>query len=223
MSGFGSGMLITLFIVPVIGPKAVVPVMSVLMLINNGSRVWFYRHAINYKKIVLMVIPAIPAVVIGAHIYVRLESNVIQILLGIILILLVPIRRWISGKKIEAGTKTLLVGGAFFGFLSSIMVGAGTLVIPLLMGAGLLGPALLATDAALAVIVNLSKVVVFGKLDALTTPFFFLAVGMGICTIPGTWVASVIIKKTDIKIHTIFIEILIVLGGGSMIARSVMG
>ncbi|MGI9511001.1 MAG: sulfite exporter TauE/SafE family protein, partial [Geminicoccaceae bacterium] len=40
VSGMGAGMIVTLFITPIIGAKAVIPVISVLMLINNASRVW---------------------------------------------------------------------------------------------------------------------------------------------------------------------------------------
>ena len=63
-----------------------------------------------------------------------------------------------------------------------MIVGAGMLVIPMLMGLGLAGPALLATDGAIAVLVNLAKVIFFGSLDALSLQLFLLAVAMGICT-----------------------------------------
>src|SRR3546814_2755380 len=74
------------------------------------------------------------------------------------------------------------------------------------MGFGLAGPALLATDAAIAVIVNFAKVIFFGGLDALTPSLFLIALAMGLCTIPGTWVAAWIVKRTDIRVHTLFVE-----------------
>jgi uncharacterized protein len=49
LSGYGAGLLITLFIAPIVGPQALIPMISVLMLINNASRVWFYRHAMDAK------------------------------------------------------------------------------------------------------------------------------------------------------------------------------
>ena len=62
-----------------------------------------------------------------------------------------------------------------YGFLSSVIVGAGILLLPILMGFGLAGPALLATDAAISVLVNIAKVIFFGKLDALSVELFLLA------------------------------------------------
>jgi uncharacterized membrane protein YfcA len=220
MSGVGSGMIITLFITPIIGPKAVIPVMSVLMLINNGSRAWFFREYVQPKRIALIAGTAVPASALGALLYVRLESDLIQGLLGAILVASVPLRRWFAGRLIEPSKPTVIAVSGAFGFLSSVIVGAGLLVLPILMGLGLAGPALLATDAAIAVIVNFAKIIFFGSLDALTLPLFAIAAAMGLCTIPGTWVAAWIVKRTDIRVHTLFVEALIVIGGISFIYGS---
>ncbi|GAB4359562.1 MAG: sulfite exporter TauE/SafE family protein [Kiloniellaceae bacterium] len=220
MSGVGSGMIITLFITPIIGPKAVVPVISVLMLINNASRAWFYREYMQPKRIALIAGTAVPASALGALLYVRMDSDLIQGILGAILIASVPLRRWTAGRMMEPSRTTVIAVSGAFGFLSSIIVGAGMLVLPILMGFGLAGPALLATDGAIAVIVNLAKIIFFGSLDALTLPLFVIAFVMGLCTIPGTWVAAWIVKRTDIRIHTLFVEALIVVGGASFIYGS---
>jgi len=223
MSGVGSGMIITLFITPIIGPKAVVPVISVLMLINNASRAWFYREYMQPRRIALIAGTAVPASALGALLYVRLESDMIQGLLGAILIASVPLRRWMAGRKMEPSRTTVVAISGTFGFLSSVIVGAGMLVLPILMGFGITGPALLATDGAIAVIVNFAKIIFFGSLDALTPSLFVVAFLMGLCTIPGTWVAAWIVKRTDIRIHTLFIEALIIVGGASFIYGSLTG
>jgi uncharacterized membrane protein YfcA len=213
LSGFGAGLIITAFITPIIGAKAVVPALSVLMLINNFSRVAFFSASLDWKVLGLIVATAMPASVLGAMVYVELDAEFIQVLLGGVLILSIPLRRWIAGREIEAGPFSLLAFGLAFGFLSSIMIGAGILVIPMLLGAGLAGPALLATDAAIAVIVNIVKMIAFGRLDALTVPLFAASVAMGLCTVPGTWLAAWIVKRTDIRIHTLIMEALVVVGG----------
>jgi len=217
VAGMGSGLIVTLFITPIIGAKAVVPVISVLMLINNASRVWFYRDALVPSRIALIAGVAIPMSYLGAQIYVRLDGELIQVMLGGILIASIPLRRWMAGREMEPSTVQVIAVSGLFGFLSSLIVGAGMLVIPMLMGFGLVGPALLATDAAIAVLVNLAKVAFFGSLDALSMPMFLLALAMGICTIPGTWAGAWVVRRTSVRVHTAFIEILIVLGGASLI------
>ena len=213
LSGFGAGLIITTFITPIIGAKAVLPAVSVIMLITNGSRVAFFRGALDRRVLWLVVATAVPSSVVGARVYVELDSTLIQVLLGLVLIVSIPLRRWLSGRAFVAGTASLLLFGLIWGFLGSIMVGAGVLVIPMLLGAGLAGPALLATDAAIAVVVNVPKIAAFGRFEALDLPLFLASVAMGLCTIPGTWVAAWIVRRTDIRIHTLAMEGLVVAGG----------
>lgn len=217
MSGFGSGLVITLFITPIVGPKAVLPVISVLMMITNASRVWFMRGALDTRRIATVAAVAVPASALGALVYVRLDSAAVGVLLGAILVASVPLRRFVEHKRITPGPGAVVAVSAAYGFLASIIVGAGMMIIPLLMGAGLTGTALLATDAAIAVVLNFAKVVFFGSLDALTLPLFVLAVAMGLCTVPGTWAAAWILRRTPLRIHTALVEALIVVGGVAMI------
>jgi len=217
MSGFGAGLIITLFITPIIGPKAVIPVLSVTMLITNASRIWFFRSALAWRSILPVVATAVPAAVAGSMVYARLDSAEVQVLLGLVLIAAVPLRHVIHRLKIVPGRKSLLVFGGGYGFLSSVMVGAGILVIPMLLGTGLTGAALLASDATIAVAVNATKMATFGTLEALTGPLFVIALIMGLCTIPGTWLAARIVAMTDIRIHTALVETLIVAGGVWMV------
>lgn len=217
VAGMGAGLIVTLFITPIIGAKAVVPVISVLMLINNASRAWFYREGLQLQKVGLIAGVAVPMSALGALVYVRLEGILVQVLLGVMLIASIPIRRWMAGREIEPSRGQIVAVSGIFGFLSSVIVGAGILVIPILMGLGLVGPALLATDAAIAVLVNIAKVIFFGSLDALSLQLFLLAVAMGLCTIPGTWAGAWLVRRTSIRVHTAIIEALIVVGGASLI------
>lgn len=222
MSGFGAGLLVTLFLTPLVGPKAVIPMISAVMLITNLSRMWFLRSALDLKTALTVCAVAVPMSAAGANVFVRLESDLIQAMLGIMLIASVPARRWIAAREITPGTAGKLAIGGVYGFLSAVIIGAGMLIIPLLMGAGLAGAALLATDAAISGIVNLAKVVFFGSLDALSLPMFVVALAMGVAMIPGTWLAAWIVQRTDVRIHTALIEVVIVVGATGLIARAVL-
>ena len=116
VSGMGAGMIVTLFITPIIGAKAVIPVISVLMLINNASRVWFYRECLQPARIGLIAGVAVPMSALGALVYVRLEGALIQVLLGLMLIASIPIRRWIEGQKITPSKPQIVAISGVFGF-----------------------------------------------------------------------------------------------------------
>lgn len=217
MSGFGAGLIIALFLTPILGAKAVVPVLSVVMMITNFSRVWFFRGALDWRLIALVAGPATITAIAGASFYDRLDSDVIQALIGVVLVGSIPLRRYLAGRKVAPDPKVIITFGGAFGFLSSVVVGAGILVVPLLLGAGLTGASLLATDAAIAVVVNIVKIAAFGSLDTLTLELGFMALVMGICTVPGTWVAAWVVRRTRVSVHTILVEVLIMTGGLAML------
>ncbi|MCZ6608968.1 MAG: sulfite exporter TauE/SafE family protein [Alphaproteobacteria bacterium] len=219
MSGFGGGIIIAAFLAPIIGVRALVPVVGLIMLLNNASRVWFYRKALDFRTAKLVVACAAPTAVLGAILYVELNVTVITALLGSVMIGSVPLRRRLANRGIRVTKPGLAVFGGVFGFLNATMVGTGLLVVPVLMGAGLLSQALLATDAAIAIGVNIVKVVVFGSYGILTLELALAAVVVGLCTIPGSWIAAWIVRRTEVRIHTLLMEGLIVLGGLSFFWR----
>ena len=51
MSGFGTGVILTAALVPLIGIKAVIPVMAVAGIVINAGRVWFYRVHLDRRRV----------------------------------------------------------------------------------------------------------------------------------------------------------------------------
>lgn len=219
MSGFGGGILISIFITPIVGVKAIIPIMSILMLIVNGSRVAVYYRGLDFNFVRTVSLTAIPFVALGSYFYVYVDAAIVSCILGISLILSVPVRRSFARRNVVIGHNALLAVGAPFGFLSGTTIGAGMLLVPMLLGAGLAGPALLATEAFIAVMLNVVKMIVFRSYDVMSLEIIIAGVVMGLCAIPGTYVAGLIIKRTSIRIHTIIMEVIVVAGGASFIVQ----
>lgn len=223
MSAFGTGLIMTLFIAPIFGAKAVIPIISVFMTFTNASRMYFFREGLDWHKVALVAGPGIPTTILGAMVYVKFESDMVQLLLGFTLIASIPLRRWLADKKIVPGPWTLMIAGAVVGFTTSIMLGTGILLLPLLLGTGLAGGALIGTDAAIALITNGTRALMFGQLGALDWRMIMLAIGMGIMTIPGTWSARWVIERTDVRVHTMLIETIVAVAGVVMIWGAMRG
>lgn len=223
MSGMGGGVIISIFIAPIVGIEAVVPLLSISMLMANAARVWVYFEALNWGLSWRLIATAVPGVICGSLLYVSVQIGVIGLVLGVVLILSVPLRRWLNKCKIDVSNSTLTAFGFPYGFLGGTSVGSGMLIIPMLLGVGLAGPALLATDALVAVALNTAKIIVFRRFDALELELMFLGVIMGLCTVPGTWLASRIMARTDLRVHTVLMEVLVIIGGAAFIYQGLFG
>jgi uncharacterized protein len=223
MSGVGGGLLMAIFIAPIVGVKAVVPTVGVATLIAHVIRVWVYREHIVWRPALMMLAGAIPATIASARLYVALPADVIAVILGIFLLASIPLRRLMARRELRLRSRSLGVIGATYGFLAGTTIGGGILVIPALLGAGLAGMALLATDAVIGLSVLTVKAVVFGGFDVLTPRLFLIGCLLGLCMIPGTYLARWLILRTPLHLHVVAMEIIVVLGACSFLWRAIDG
>lgn len=219
MTGFGGGLLLPPVLAPIIGVQNVVPVLSFGMLMTNAHRLWLYRRHADLKLIGAVLVTVVPAVVIGTSIYLALPPQVIPIVLGSFLLLSIPIGRFFARRKLQLGPVGVSVAGGVFGIISGTTPGAGMLMVPVLLGAGLVGEAFLATDASISVAVNLTKAVIFNRLDSLPVDLLAIGLVIGACTVPGNYAARWILRRTSVRLHTRLLEIIVLIGGLSLLAQ----
>lgn len=222
MTGFGGGLLLPPILAPIIGVQHVVPVLSFSMLMTNAHRLWLYRKHADLKLTGALLATLVPAVVIGATIYLALPAQVISIVLGCFLLLSIPIGRLLARRKLRLGTMGVSIAGGAFGIISGTTPGAGMLMVPVLLGAGLVGEAFLATDASISIAVNLTKAVMFNRLGGLPLDLLTIGLVIGLCTVPGNYAARWILRRTSLRLHARLLEIIVLIGGLSLLARPLL-
>lgn len=212
-TGIAGGFLLAVAAAPILGIKAIVPVLSITMLISHGSRAIFNLSAFNKPAFVRVVVPAFPCVIGAALIYGKLSSAMIAFLLGGVVLLSVPLRRWTSAREIKTTPRMLCGTGAIYGMIAGAAIGPGTLLAPVLLGLGIGREAFVATLAAIALTTNITRTVIYGFSDLLNEPSIILGILTGIATIPGAWIGRSILRKLTDKRHALVLEWLLVLGG----------
>jgi uncharacterized protein len=223
MSGVGGGLLLAIFIAPIVGVKAVVPTVGIAALIAHVVRVWVYRDAIVWRPAIMMLVGALPATVLSARLYVDLPADVIAAILGVFLLASVPLRRLMARRELRFGPRSLAFIGIGFGLLTGTTIGGGVLVIPALLGAGLGGMALLATDAVIGLASLITKAVVFGGFNVLTPELLVIGCLLGLCMIPGTYLARWLVMRTPLQVHIAAMEAVVLLGACSFLWRAFAG
>jgi uncharacterized membrane protein YfcA len=223
MSGFGGGLILPPVLAPIVGVEAVVPILSVSGLIVNANRFWIYRRAVDRRLTVAALAAIVPGVAVGASVYVNLSATAIGVLLGAFLILAVPAGRWLAARKLRLNAVGLGLGGGAYGVVSGATAGVGVLIVPFLLGAGLIGPAFLATDSAISIGINVIKTALFGGYRVLTPGLLLGGLLIGLCMIPGNYVARAILRRTSFTLHRLLLEALVIAGGASLLWRSWAG
>lgn len=217
IGGFGTGVILTAALAPLIGVKSVVPVLAVAGVIINAGRFWFYRHHLERKALGLMLVAALPFLVLGAWLYSVLDARAVGTILGIAVLASLPLRRLLLKRAVVLGRRGLALGASVFGFSAGIASGTGVIQVSLLLAAGLSGPAVLATDALSTIVLDLCKAALFQRFDLLDAESAATGAVLGLATIPGSAVAAWLVTRIGARLHVVFIELLIVAGGASML------
>lgn len=213
LTGFGLGLTLPVFLAPIVGVAGVVPTMAVAMLISNLSRVIVFRDAIAWRIVPLVLVTVLPVTAIGAVIYTRLPERAIALILGLFMLAMLPARRVLARWQVRPGRSAFLALGLAYGVLAGATTGSGVLLASGLVALGLSGPAVVASDSAVATVVNIVRLLVFGAGGALDP--FRCAVGLfaGICTIPGAFAARALMRRISLAAHVWIMEA-ITLGAG---------
>jgi hypothetical protein len=217
MSGFGTGVILAAALVPLIGVKAVIPVLAVAGIIINGGRFWFYRAHVDRRTLVLVLAASLPFLVLGTWVYSVLDARALGTVLGLAVMAFVPLRRVLHSKKITLGPAGVAVGSGVFGLATGIATGTGVILVSLLLGAGLATPAVLATDALVSIALDICKAALFQRFDLLDADAFFTGVVIGAASIPGSAIAAWLVARMGARLHIVFMEALILVGGASML------
>jgi uncharacterized membrane protein YfcA len=217
MSGFGTGVILAAALVPLIGVKAVIPVLAVAGIIINAGRFWFYRAHLDRRTLVLVLAASLPFLVLGTWVYSVLDARALGTVLGLAVMAFVPLRRILHARQIVLGAAGLAVGSGIFGFATGMATGTGVILVSLLLGAGLATPAVLATDALVSIALDLCKAALFQRFDLLDADAFFTGIVIGTASIPGSAIAAWLVARMGARLHVLFMEALILVGGASML------
>ena len=220
LGGFGGAFLLIIVLTPIVGVKAVIPLISVFAACNNLSRVFIYRKEIVWRTAIYFTLASLPGVYFGAKLLEWMSESLLLLILGLILIFAIPLGRKLKKTDFRSGNKTIFAFGAIYGLVSGAAAGTGMLVVAGLNSAGLRGAVLLGTDAIIGFFNGAMRAGVYSFLGLLTPTMIGYALLMGLLTLPGNWVASKIVRKMGDNLHSKFLEVLIGAGGVWFIYKS---
>jgi len=211
--GFGGSYILLIALTPIVGVKAVIPLIAVFAVCGNLSRLVIYRKHIAWKFAIQFTLASLPGVYLGARILAWIPERALLVLFALILLSAIPLRRYLKKVEFKPGLATVIGLGLIFGLISGTAAGAGMFVIAALSSVGMAGLTLLGTDAAIGMVNAVSRVGAYISLGLLNKELILAGLLMGATTVPGTWLASRAVEKMGDRAHGRVIEILI-LGGG---------
>jgi uncharacterized membrane protein YfcA len=205
---FGGALLLLPILAFTVGGKAAVPILTVAQLLGNVSRAGFGWRGIRWRPVLIFSAGAVPASFGGARLFVDLPPAVILRLIGIFLLVIVALRHTTLGKQ-KMPESLLAPAGAIVGFLSALAGSAGPLGAAVFLSLHLPPPVYVSSEAITAVLMHLTKTIIYGRYAAVTFGDFVQGLALGGSLVLGSWTGRKLIDRMPEKGFSVLVEILL--------------
>lgn len=217
VSGYGTGALMPLVLVPIVGAEPVVPIIALSSLFTNTSRAIAFVDGIDARRAAIILMGSVPTCVLGAYGYSLLTSKGALIVIGSMMVASVPLRRVLRMRGYRLRDGGLALAAVGWGGIVGGTSGAGILLLSMLMAAGVEGAAVIATDAVVSVVIGIVKIAVFGIAGLMTAKVIAVALLIGVVAFPGAFLAKRIVAALPVKVHSAILDAVVVVGGLTML------
>jgi uncharacterized protein len=217
VTGYGTGALMPLVLVPIVGAAPVVPIIAVSAMFTNTARIMAFRRLLDPRRAVIALFAALPTCVLGAWLYTLLTGRGAALVIGLSLIATVPLRRVLRNRGHHLGEKGFAAASLGWGVVVGGTTGAGVILLSLLMATGLEGGAVIATDAAVSVVMGVIKISVFALAGVFTPLVLSIGVLIGAIGFFTTFIAKLIVERLPVHVHTAMLDAVVIVGGAVMI------
>jgi uncharacterized membrane protein YfcA len=217
VAGYGTGALMPLVLVPMLGPEPVIPIIAMAGLLTNTGRVFAFLRDVRWRQVALVIAGALPPCLVTAYGYTLLTGRAVQLLIGAMLMLTVPLRYAMRKRAVTLGDRGLVLGSAGYGAAVGGTVGAGVILLSILMAAGLQGAAVVATDAAISIVIGLVRFAVFGVAGVVDAKVLAFALLIGLIAMPSAFIARALVARMPVHVHTGILDAVVLIGGGFLV------
>jgi uncharacterized membrane protein YfcA len=217
IAGYGTGALMPLILVPMLGAAPVVPIIAISAMFTNAARMVAFYHGLNWRRAIIALVAAAPTCVLGAWLYTLLTGHGAAMVIGTTLIATVPLRRILKRRSHHLGEKGFAAASAGWGIVVGGTTGAGVILLSLLMASGLEGTAVIATDATVSIVMGVVKLAVFDIAGTITPIVLAIGLIIGCIGFPSTFLAKLIVQRLPVHVHTAILDAVVIVGGSVMI------
>lgn len=160
VAGLGGGMLLVLALSLLCGPHEALAMTAPALLFGNAHRLFVFRAKLDRAVAVRYVAGALPGSVMGGLVSVLLPGLLIKVLMvGMVILAVLKARGLI---RLSISPVWMLPAGFGIGALAATAGGAGILVAPLLMAAGLKGERYVATCSLASLSMHIGRLFAYG-------------------------------------------------------------
>ncbi|MBS3126995.1 sulfite exporter TauE/SafE family protein [Candidatus Woesearchaeota archaeon] len=199
MAGFGSSTIFLPLALFFVDFKTALILVAFLHIFGNLGRITFFRHGLNKKLLLVFGVPSVILTILGALLVNYTSQEILKLVLGIFLLLFSILSLAKPDFRFKSSPRNAVVGGGISGFLAGLIGTGGALRGAFLTAFNLKKEVYIATAAAIAIAVDITRIPIYFGSGFLKQQFYwYLPLLFGIA-IAGSYVGKKIVNKIPQK------------------------
>ena len=193
VAGFGTSTIFLPAALFFIDFKTALVLVAVTHLSANLGATTFFRHGLDKRLILLFGVPSIFITIIGAYMVAYVPQTILIIILGIFLLLFSILFLSKPDYKVPKSETNTIIGGAISGFLQGLLGIGGPLRGAFLISYDLDRFKYIATLAAIAVIIDITRIPIYISNNLLEPQYYIYIPVLIVLGITGSYIGKRIV------------------------------
>ncbi len=213
MAGFGSSTVFLPLALFFVDFKTALVLTAFLHIFGNLGRITFFRRGINWRLIAVFGVPSVIFTVLGAMLVAAVPQDILKAALGLFLVLFSSVSLLKPNLSFRASTKSAAIGGSVSGFLAGLIGTGGALRGAFLTAFNLEKSVYIATAAAIALAVDVTRIPIYLSGGFLESRYYFYVPILFAVAIAGSYAGRIIVNKIPQKIFRTLVLVALILIG----------
>ena len=194
VAGFGSSTVFLPLALLFFDFKTALLLVALLHIFGNIGRISFFQHGLDKRILLIFGIPSVLLTLIGALLVSNIPQEILKGILGIFLIAYASISFWNEDLKVKPSLLNSILGGGLSGFLAGLIGTGGTLRGAFLTAFNLPKEKYIATAAAIALAVDITRIPVYFAEGFLSSQYYWYIPLLFIIALAGSFTGRQIVK-----------------------------
>jgi hypothetical protein len=213
MAGFGSSTIFLPLALLFVDFQTALVLVAFLHIFGNIGRISFFKKGLDKGLIIKFGIPSVILTVVGALLVSHISQDVLKGLLGIFLIIYSSYSLLKENFSVSATTASAVIGGGLSGFLAGLIGTGGALRGAFLTGFKLPKEKYIATAAAIALAVDITRIPLYISEGFLKSEYYLYIPILFVIALAGSFTGKGIVSKIPQKQFRRFVLVAILLIG----------
>jgi len=200
LAGFGSSTVFLPLALLFFEFKSALVLVAFLHVFGNLGRVSFFRHGLDRRLMIRFGLPSVILTLLGAALVAYLPQILLKGILGVFLIIYSALFMWRDDLHLRPTVANSVLGGGLSGFLAGLIGTGGALRGAFLTAFNLPKERYIATAAAIAIAVDLTRIPVYLSQNFLDSSLYWYLPVLFILAIAGSFIGRRILDKIPQKL-----------------------